>query len=392
MVRNYDSRITDEARRKLSEDSFREAAQQERLRVIVTLGSEELSFGRGQPFSFAVTLEHAPEFSLPNYKNLAVRRELSAVTEADVARATNILREQRVKYSDVERPAASGDVVVVNYRGTCEGKPITDLNPTAIGLTHKENFWLLIGEGSFIPGFTEQLIGAVAGETRTVTLTFPSDFVISEAAGKPGSFEVQILGVKQKDLPVVDEAFAREFGLESLDQLDTALRNDLRRELDDRMRRQVRDQLLQQLLAQVHFDLPESVVASETRSLVYNVVQENQKRGISPEIIETKKDEIYANAQTTARDRVKAGFILNRIAEAEQIKVEEREMSQRIVAIAQQNNVSPDKMVKLMQERNAFPGLQQEILTGKVLDLIELHARMEDMPAPLAAPVEATPA
>jgi trigger factor len=393
VVRNFDARIIEETRRQLSEESFREATQQERLRVIVTLGSEELSFGRGQTFSYTVTLEHAPEFPLPSYKGLTVRRELATATDADQERAVNILRDQRAKYTDVQRPAAVGDIVVVNYWGTCEGKPISEFNATAVGLTRKENFWLLIGEGSFIPGFTEQLVGVNAGEKRTVNLTFPSDFVISEVVGKAGAFEVEVLSVKQKDLPVVDDAFAKEFGLESVDELMTGIRNDLQRELDGRSRRAVRDQLIQQLLAQTNFDVPESVLASETRSLVYNIVQENQKRGVAAELIESKKDEIYANAQVTARDRVKAGFVLNRIAEAEHIQVNNQEMSDRIVALARQNDVSPDKMAKALQERNAFPGLQQEILTGKVLDLIELQARIEDVIPSLApAPAEASPA
>lgn len=387
VVKSFDSRIIEETRRTLSEETFREAAQQERLRIISTLGNEELSFGRGQPFSYTVTVEHAPEFPLPNYKGLSAHRELRVASEADRERAIQVLREQRATYSDVQRPLAIGDIAVVSYSGTCEGRPISEFNATAIGLTRKEDFWLLIGEGSFIPGFTEQLIGATPGERRVVSVIFPADFVISQVAGKSGSFDVDVITVKQKDLPVVDDAFAKEFGLESVDQLMINIQNDLQRELDGRSRRSVRDQLLQQLLVQTSFDIPESVLASETRSLVQSIVQDNQKRGVPPDYIEAKKDEIYANARASARDRVKAGFVLNRIAEAEQISVTEQEMGQRIMALAQQNNISPDKMVKAMQERNAFPGLQQEILTGKVLDLIELQARIEEsLPLATAEP------
>lgn len=394
VARTFDARIIEETRRTLSEETFREAAEQHRLRVVNTLGNEELSFGRGQPYSYTVTVEHAPDFVLPAYKNLSARREQAMVTEADVERALNNLREQRAQYSDIQRPAATGDIVVVNYKGSCEGKPISDFNPTAIGLTQKDNFWLLIAPESFIPGFTDHLIGTVAGDTRLVPVAFPADFVIKEVAEKQGSFDVTVTGVKQKDLPVVDEAFAAQFGLDSVDTLMTALRNDLQRELDGRIRRSVRDQLLQQLLAQANFDIPESILASEVRSLVYNVVQENQKRGVAPELIESRKDEIFSNAQGTARERVRAGFILNRIAEAEQITVTQQELSNRVVALARQNDVSVDKMVKAMKERNAFPGLQQEILTSKVLDLIELQARIDDVLAsvPLvASTMEAAP-
>ncbi len=383
VVKSYEGRINEETRKKLFEDSYRQAANDQKLRVIVTIDVEEQSFGRGVPFGYTVTLEHTPEFEVPSYKGLAAKRETTLATDADVDRALGILREQQVKYNDVNRGAQTGDAVVLNYKGTSEGKPLTDFNPTAKGLTEKQNTWMMIAEGSFIPGFTEQLVGASAGDKRTVTLTFPADFVVSEVAGKPGSFEVEIVGVKEKILPEVNDDFAKGFGAPNTEALLQGIRRDLQNELDFRQKRAVRDQLLKQLLEQVSFELPESVVVSETKNLVYNIVNENQQRGVAKEIIEAKKDEIFASAQTSAKDRVKAAFILNRIAEAEKIGVSQQDVSQRVVALAQQNNQTPEKMVKVLQERNAFPEIQQDILTGKVLDFIELNAAIQEV-APTA--------
>lgn len=386
ILRSYEGRILEEARKKLFEESYREAAKQQNLRVVVTLNVEEQQFGRGVPLQFTVNLEVAPDFELPTYKGLAAKRELTVATDADVDRALNILRDQQVKYNDVAREAASGDVVVVNYRGTCEGKPITDFNPTAKGLTEKQNTWLLIAENSFIPGFTQQLVGAKAGDHRTVTVTFPEDFVVKEVGGKTGSYEVEVVGVKEKLLPEVNEEFAKLFGLASVEQLLQGIRNDLQRELDNRQKRGVRDQLLKALLSQREFELPESVVASETRNLVYNIVNENQQRGVPRELIEEKKDEIFQSASLSAKDRVKAAFILNRIAETEKITVDQKELTQRVIALAQQNNMAPEKMAKSLQERNAFPEIHQDILTGKVLDFIELNAQVEEVtPLPKTA-------
>ena len=193
--------------------------------------------------------------------------------------------------------------------------------------------------------------------------------------------------MKQKVLPAVDDEFAKGFGAPDVAALLQGIRRDLQNELDFRQKRAVRDQLLKQLLGQLSFELPESVVASETKNLVYNIVNENQQRGVGKDIIEAKKDEIFQSAQTSAKDRVKAAFILNRIAEAEKIGVDQREVSQRVVALAEQNNQTPEKMVKTLQERNAFPEIQQDILTGKVLDFIELNAAIADV-AP-AAPAAA---
>lgn len=384
ITRSFEGRIQEDARKKLLEESLRSAAQNEKLNIIVTLGVEEQQFGRNQALQFTATVELAPEFSLPSYKGLPAKRELVAATDADVDRALNILREQNARYDDVERPIQDGDVAVVNYTGTVEGKPLTELAPTAMGLTSKENFWVLVKEGSFLPGFTDPLVGASKGEKRTATLTLPAEFVHKELAGKTAVYEIEVTGVKQKVLPEVNDDFAKQFGAADTATLLQGIRTDLQRELEFRQKRAVRDQLLKAITDQVDFELPESVIANETRNLVYNVVNENQQRGVPREAIEEKKDEIFKNAQTNARDRVKTTFILSRIAAEEKLRVDDRELTQRVLALAQQNNVAPDKMVKMIQERNAVGEIRQDILIGKVLDFIEINAKIEDV-APLPA-------
>jgi trigger factor len=387
ITRSYEPRIVEETRKKLIEESFRAAAQQEKLNIVVTLDVEDQQFGRNQALQFTATVEVAPDFALPNYKGIAAKRELTVATEADVDRALGILREQHAQYNDVDRPVQDGDVAVVNYTGTTDGKPLTDIAPTALGLTKKENFWVLIKTGSFLPGFTEPLIGAVKGDKRTVTVTLAEDFVHKELSGKTVVYEVEVLGVKEKLLPVVDDAFAKQFGAADIATLLQGIRTDLQRELDFRQKRSVRDQIIKALSAQVEIELPESLVSNETRNLVYNVVNENQQRGVAKELIEQKRDEIFTNAQVNARERVKTAFILNRIAAEEKLRVEDRDITQRVLQLAQQNNLTPEKMVKAIQERNAVNEIRQDILTGKVLDFLEINAAVEDVASlPAAAP------
>jgi trigger factor len=391
ITRSYEARIVEESRKKLIEESFRGAAQQEKLNIIATLDIEDQQFGRNQSLQFTATVEVAPDFALPNYKGLTARRELTIATDADVARALNILRDQHAQYNDVERPLQDGDIAVVNYKGTLDGQPLTEVSPTALGLTAKENFWVLIKPGSFLEGFTDPLIGAIKGDKRTVTLTLPAEFVHNELAGKTVAYEVEIVGVKEKLLPVVDEAFAKQFGAADVETLMQGIRADLQRELDFRQKRAVRDQIIKALTSQVEFELPESLVSNETRNLVYNVVNENQQRGVAKELIEQKRGEIYASASVNARERVKTAFILNRIAAEEKLRVDDRELTNRVLQLAQQNNVTPEKMVKAIQEKNAVGEIRQDVLTGKVLDFLEINAKIEDV-APLPAAVPATEA
>jgi trigger factor len=244
---------------------------------------------------------------------------------------------------------------------------------------------VLVKPGSFLPGFTEPLVGASAGDNRTIPLTLPEDFVHKELTGKNVVYEVSVTGVKQKVLPEVDDAFAKSFGADDTAVLMQGIRNDLQRELDMRQKRAVRDQLLKALMAQLEFELPESIVASETRSVIYNIVNENQQRGVPKEVIEEKKDEIARNAAVSARERVKSAFILNRIAAEEKLSVSDRELTQRVLLLAQQNNTTPEKMVKAIQERNAAGEIRQDVLMGKVLEFLEMNAAIEDV-APLPAP------
>jgi trigger factor len=373
--------IQTEVKRRLVPDSYREAVQQEKLRVVGYPDIEEIQFGRGQPLQFAATVETAPDFELPEYKGLTVKQEIKTVADEDVEKAISILRDQRVTYTDVARPVQAGDFVVINYWGRSEGKPISDLIPTARGLTEQKNFWVEIKPGAFIPGFTEQLVGRSAGDKQTVNVTFPADFVAAALSGKPGEYEVEIVQVKEKALPEVNEEFAKSFGAESLAKLREGVRTDLESELKFSRERGARNQVIGALLAAAKFDLPESMVQAETRNVVQDLVRENHQRGVSREIIEQQKDQIYSFAANNARDRVKAMFVLNRIAEQEGIKVEQNELAQRVYAMAQANNMPIDQFAKKLSEGDGYAPIQQELLTAKTLDFVVKNAKVEEVPA-----------
>jgi trigger factor len=376
--KTYSKQIEEEVKRKLISENYRKALAEQKLRVVGDPDIEEIQFGRGQALQFAATLETAPEFTVPEYKGIPVRQETQAVTEADMDRALGLLREQQTSYKDVTRPVQMGDFVVVNYTGTSEGKPLTDFAPTARGITQQNNFWVHVAQPDpFIPGFTEQLIGAQAGERRTVTVNFPADFAASQLSGKNGVYEVEVLQVKEKVLPELTDELAKSYGAEDLEKLRDGVRRDLQNELEYKQRRTVRNQLVRSLLDRVQFDLPESVVMGETRNVIYDIVRENQQRGVSKESIDQQKNEIYSVANNSAKERIRAGFILSRIAEQEGLKVTDQEMTQRILHLAQQNQIKPEKFVKQLKERNGLAEIHEQILTSKVLDFLQLHAKIE---------------
>jgi trigger factor len=386
VLRKYGKDIEVEAKRKLISEAYKKAVDEQNLDVLGYPDIEEIQFGRGQALQFAATIETAPEFELPEYKGIPVKREARTVTEEDVGRALDVLRQPQTTFQPASRPAGTGDVVVVNYTGTSEGKPITEIVPTAKGLTEQKNFWVEVGANAFIPGFADQLAGAQAGDKRVVNVDFPANFVTPELAGKRATYDVEVIEVKEKVVPPLDDAFAQKYGAENLDKLREGVRRDLEHELEFKQKKDTRGQLVRSLLNRVNFELPETAVAQETRNVVYDIVQENAKRGVPRETIEQEKERIYSAATQGAKERVKVAFLLQKIAEKEDIKVSQQEIAQRIAQLAATYQIPQEKFVKDLQKRNGLIEIYDQVMNEKVIDLLQQHAKFEDV-----APAAETP-
>jgi len=381
VLKKYETDIKEEAKRKLIGDSYRKALEEKKIEAIGYPDIEEIQFDHGQALLFAATVETAPEFEMPEYKGLPVKRELKTVVEADVDRALQLLAKQQMKFETVARELRTGDVAVVNYTGTVDGKPITDLAPTAKGLTEQKSFWVDMAPDTFIAGFADQLTGAKAGDKRTVNVEFPPDFVTKELVGRKGVYEVEVVEVKEKSLPAIDETFAKGFGAEDLVKLRDGVRRDLENELKYSQEKAVRGQLVGGLLGRVNFDLPEVVVAQETRHVVYSIVQENTKRGVGRDMIEQQKEEIYSVAARSAKDRVKFSFLVQRIATKEGIQVTQDEVIHRVQSLATSYQIPVEKFIKDLKKRNGVNEIYEQITHEKVLRYLEQNAQFEDVPA-----------
>ena len=379
VMRSYGDKIGEEAKRTLMSDSYAKALKENELRPVIMPEVEELQFGHGKPFQYLATLEVTPAFEMPEYIGIEVEKERRSVNDADIAKALNTLREQRVSYADMDRPAVEDDFIVVNFTGTIDDKPITDLIKVARGLTEQKNFWLHKTQNPLIPGTVEALIGSSKGDKKTVTVTIPDDFVYEEIVGKEAKYEIEVVQVKEKSLPELDDKFAKGFGAESMDKLREGVENDLKNELEYSKKKSIRNQCVDKLLGAVNCDLPETIVNEATRAAVHNIVQQNHERGVGKEIIEENKDKIYANAKTDAEVRVKANYILSKIAEKEGIKVTDQELSRQVAAIAAQQKVKPQKLAQQLKDNGTIYQVQEEIMNAKVIDLLEEKAKVTEI-------------
>ena len=379
VMRSYGDKIGEEAKRTLMSDSYAKALKENELRPVIMPEVEELQFGHGKPFQYLATLEVTPAFEMPEYIGIEVEKERRSVNDADIAKALDTLREQRVSYADMDRPAGEDDFIVVNFTGTIDDKPITDLIKVARGLTEQKNFWLHKTQNPLIPGTVEALIGSSKGDKKTVTVTIPDDFVYEEIVGKEAKYEIEVVQVKEKSLPELDDKFAKGFGAESMDKLREGVESDLKNELEYSKKKSIRNQCVDKLLGAVNCDLPETIVNEATRAAVHNIVQQNHQRGVGKEIIEENKDKIYANAKIDAEVRVKANYILSKIAEKEGIKVTDQELSRQVAAMAAQQKIKPQKLAQQLKDNGTIYQVQEEIMNAKVIDLLEEKAKVTEI-------------
>jgi len=376
--KRYAKEIDEELQRRLVPESYREALTLHKLRVVGNPAVRSLECQRGQPLTFTAEVDVAPEFALPDYKGLPVKKHEHPVTDEDVTRTLDSLRDQQADFVDVTgRGLQTNDFAVLDYTGIVDGKPVSELTPDAKVLGENKGFWMLIAADSFLPGFCDQLLGAQAGEKRQVLVDIPADFPQKPLAGKKATYFVTVTGIKEKKLPEVNDEFARKVGVESVEKLKEEIRKQLAAERAAEADSDVRRQIVDQLLARVSFDLPESLVAHETRSIIYDVVRENSLRGVTKEQLEAKKDELFGQATASAKDRLRVSFILDAIAEKEGIKVEETEIDQRIAQMAVRYRTTPDRLRAMLAERDGLGEVEEQVRVSKTLDFLVANAKVE---------------
>jgi len=368
--------IQDELTKKLVSKSYRDAIQQEQLRVVSLTNLEDVQFGDDKSMRFRATVVTAPEFELPEYKNIPVQLPETTVTDAEIDAALERLRDQAADFIDVpERGLQMEDFAVIDFEGSIEGKPISEVAPQASKNLHGgKKFWLRLASDNFLPKFCEQLVGQKPGESRTVTVDFAADFPVTELAGKQASYAVTVREIKQK-VPAAlnDELAARLVPGKTLADLRQIIQHDLEHAKQDELERAKEAQILKHLHERVQFDLPSSLLKNEMRRALGELVQGNRARGVPDEVLKEKEKELIESAGGLAVHRLKTNFILTRIAEQEKIEVRREDIDRRVRQEAARYDVSVEKMRKELDQRDGLNQLAEQILLGKTLDFLKAN-------------------
>jgi trigger factor len=368
--KRFAKELREEVRDRLVWQSFTRAAEERGLKPIGDPALDEVSFDEGQPLTFKTTFEVMPEFEVKDYREIEVRRPPTDLLDAEVDEALEQLRESRVRHVVEEgREASVGDIVVADVEGTPAGGETFQRERTQVEIG---------GEGN-LPAFNEQLTGVCSGRELEFDVDYPEEYPGKELAGKKVAFRLKVHEVKRRELPEVDDEFARDLGeFESLDQLRSKVREDLQARKDHQAEGQMRQALLDKVLLQNTIALPESLTDREIRHRMEDLVRGLMQQGMDPEKAEVDWKEIRKRQEEPARKAVHARLVLDAIAATEGIEVQRKEIDERIQREAQRVGESPDKLRSDLKKHGGMEALKSQLLREATLDYLTSVANIQN--------------
>lgn len=335
------------------------------LEVVAQPKIDVKSMEKGQDWVITAEVTTKPEVKLGEYKNLTVAKQEREVTDADVEERLNQKRNQQAELVVVEEAAKEGDTVVIDFEGFKDG--------VAFEGGKGENYSLELGSGSFIPGFEDQLVGAKAGDDVEVKVTFPENYQAEDLAGQDAIFKVKVHEVKVKELPELDDEFAKDVDdeVETLDELKAKIREELTATKASQAQEAVHDEALRKAVENAEVvELPHVMVHDEVHRAMDEFLNNMQHQGISPEmyyqLTNSTEADLHKQFEQDAELRVKTNLVIEAIVKAENLEATEEEIEKEIAELAETYNMPVDQVKRLL----TTDMLSHDITMKKAIDLV----------------------
>ena len=341
---------------------------------IATVGEPELDVGefpaQGEPLAFSIEIGVRPRAKLGDYRGLEIGRRMPHVQETAIDEEVERMRERVATLETVERAAASGDHVVIDYLGKVGDEPFQ-------GGEGRDQL-IELGSGRLIPGFEEQLVGASAGEEREVALTFPDEYP-GELGGKDATFEVTVREVKTKRLPELDDDFASEAGgFDTLSELREDIATRLREADESAIEREFEEAVIQAATDQAKVELPEKLIHSRAHEVIEQTLSALARQGISKDTylkIADKDEETLAHdAEPDAASALRREAVIAAIVEAEQIEPSDEELVQALRPAAERDGTDPAELVEQLRKTGRLESLREDVAGRQAVELLVREA------------------
>jgi trigger factor len=377
VAKKYGKDIIGEVKEKLISKTFYEMVDEEKLDIISqpNFDEKDKALAEGEPFAYNVSFEIRPEFELPEYKGIELKKEVREVTDASIEETQSNLLRSHAQLQDVEDGEIEDkDFPVLNLDVKDEDGEV---------LHHNHGFVCALEYGRLdlfsIDDLNGQFKGKKAGDKVDIEFEVPEDFSAKEElAGKKVTLAIEIEAVRKLVEPEFNEEFLNNLGFSSEEEYRNTLKEMLENEFERNSREGLKTQIYDFLNDKVETDLPEDTVKRHSEYLVNSRIMEMMRGGMPQKEAEAKKSEIEADAESEARREIKVGFALTKISDAEKVFVTEREISQRVVQLASQRGTSPEQLKEELEKNHELSALRGQIKEEKTIDLLIKKAKVTE--------------
>lgn len=371
--------LRDEMLSQVLPHSLGDAIREKALKVIGEPSVEDLKFKDDESIDVTFNVEVAPEFTLSNYKELPLTKQIYKVSEEDVDKTIEHMREGQAQLVPVEdRGAEPGDLVTLNLTGQIAG-----VEDQAAGTQAEEikqqDLDIELGAAGVLKEFTEGLAGVKPGDLRTFSVEYPADYKPEKFAGRSVNYTAEVTAVRTKELPELDDEFAGSVSedFKSIDELRTDIRSKLEHEAEHRSDAEFRASTMEKLIDRNRFDVPEYVVEKQIDSRMNTLFRQMSGRGMDPRQLKIDWEGIREGQRERAEREVRGSFILDHIAENEKIEVSEEELSGEIKQYAESVGQSEEVLRARLTKEGSLDSITEQVRHRKALDLVIASAEIQ---------------
>jgi trigger factor len=372
--RRFAEDIKGEVVQSLVPERVEKAVTEQKLTPVSQPQVEKLDFTEGQPLKFRAVFEVLPEFELANYKDLELEMPTMDITDEDVTKTLEEMRERAAAFAPVEgRPAENGDHVQLKIMGTPEGggDPI-----------QADSVLCHIGAEETMEPFNTNLRGANTGDLKNFDVAYPADYPDAKLVGKTYHYAVEVLGIKNKKLPELNDEFAKDVSdATTLDELKTKVRENLEHQRDHKHKELLREKVIAALIKLHDFPVPESLVQHQMDVRLERVVRSLAAQGVDPRAVNVDWVTLRSRQQERASDDVKAELIVDRIATAENIDVTDEEVNHELEHAASHSGESAAAIHARLTKQGTLDRMKAKLRSDKTLDWLAQNSRIRTVPA-----------
>ena len=350
-------------------EAYEAAVKEAKIDVVGRPDPEVVSMSEADGVVLKVKVAVKPEVELGEYAGLTVTKEAKNVNEADVDAEVKRMQDRNGRLLTREGAAENGDTVDIDFEGFVDGK--------AFEGGKAEHYSLVLGSGSFIPGFEDQVVGHSAGEEFDVNVKFPEEYGAAELAGKDATFKIKLHEVKYKELPALDDDFAKDVGeYDTLDELKDSIRNNIKTNLDKQAEQKVENDLMDQVIANMKADIPDAMVDSRIDELVqdfeYRISQQGLKLADYLKYMGMNIEQFRAQFKEQADKQVKMRLAMEAIVAKEGITASDEEFEEEVKRIADAYKMEADKVKSIVDAA----AVKADLAINKAIDFVKEKANV----------------